>query len=756
MKKTKSYYFTVFIRLILIFMVMILMNVMIFVQAKAKIEAQIMVTKRNTLEQSLYYVDEVMENAVDTMISIVFSTTYKTNSNRFVAEPDKHAYLAWLLKEQLSDYVNEKYYDIFVYYPGNDYVISASNSIARLENYYTLNYAAKGVSYDQFEQIANSSVKKAVVYSICGSNDEIYPCIAMRSGYATTTDKEYVVVFVLNQNYIKSMVQEIMANDEGEGIFFIANGDKEIVFRTRNDIDEEVIDVLQLVEQEETYECEIGDTEYLLLSLHSKNVNCFYFYAISINYFRYVLREVYLTFYLGLAISVVLGVINVYWQSRGIYRPFGDAMARLQKKSNSQWNAKVSTEFEFIEMIFDSEQMEKNKLNLTVRQGKLMKRDVFVSSLFEGKTVTLDSSENDFADNGITLCSDNFYVALFEVEEWGNLEKNLHLFVVTNVLEELFSKTHKGYVISIADDRYGMLINTDCCAEDQSVETLIEEGRIFLKEHFGMQFTVSISAEKQGMSRISEAYREAAEAMKYRYLLRETLIRYPEIKARTFKWPDNSRQQYAFADFMAEKSCDRGQALEYIDECLKKYQIDQYATLEMVDCFVFEVVNSFNWYICQFDDVSTEWKENIRKLTKSETLAEFRENFADLLMEVYEKRQKSEKENNICARAKGYIEHHYQDSQLSLAELSKKFGLTPSYFSKMFKDNYHMSIPDYINITRINEAKKMLCDTSESVYNIAIASGFLESSTFIRTFKKMEGITPGAYRSLMKNGQLDT
>jgi len=189
--------------------------------------------------------------------------------------------------------------------------------------------------------------------------------------------------------------------------------------------------------------------------------------------------------------------------------------------------------------------------------------------------------------------------------------------------------------------------------------------------------------------------------------------------------------------------------MEYVDECLKKYHIDQDATLDMVECFVFEVVNNFNRYIYQMGEEGTDWKESIRILPQSETLAEFRRNFAGLLMSVYVKLQEHEKENDICARVKNYIEHNYQDSQLSLAELSKKFGLTPSYFSKMYKDKYQISIPDYINMTRLNKAKELLRDTSQSIQSIASAVGFLESSTFIRMFKKMEGMTPGVYRNLL-------
>ena len=42
----------------------------------------------------------------------------------------------------------------------------------------------------------------------------------------------------------------------------------------------------------------------------------------------------------------------------------------------------------------------------------------------------------------------------------------------------------------------------------------------------------------------------------------------------------------------------------------------------------------------------------------------------------------------------------------------------------------------------------MLETTDETLESIAITSGFLSSSTFIKVFKKSEGITPGTYRKL--------
>ena len=55
---------------------------------------------------------------------------------------------------------------------------------------------------------------------------------------------------------------------------------------------------------------------------------------------------------------------------------------------------------------------------------------------------------------------------------------------------------------------------------------------------------------------------------------------------------------------------------------------------------------------------------------------------------------------------------------------------------------------DYINSVRLNEAKKMLTSTNKSVKDIASLAGYGNNTTFIRVFKKSEGITPSKYREL--------
>ncbi|MDE7312527.1 MAG: helix-turn-helix transcriptional regulator [Eubacterium sp.] len=92
-----------------------------------------------------------------------------------------------------------------------------------------------------------------------------------------------------------------------------------------------------------------------------------------------------------------------------------------------------------------------------------------------------------------------------------------------------------------------------------------------------------------------------------------------------------------------------------------------------------------------------------------------------------------------------YVDFHYS-SELSLAGLAKMCFVTPSYLSSQFKKEAGITITDYINSTRIRQSMLFLNVSKLSVGEIASRVGFSDANYFTRTFKKMLGKTPKAYR----------
>ncbi|RKP57319.1 AraC family transcriptional regulator [Cohnella endophytica] len=92
-----------------------------------------------------------------------------------------------------------------------------------------------------------------------------------------------------------------------------------------------------------------------------------------------------------------------------------------------------------------------------------------------------------------------------------------------------------------------------------------------------------------------------------------------------------------------------------------------------------------------------------------------------------------------------FINAHYAD-KLPLAELSERFGMSPSYLSRTFKKVTGFTVVGYQNLTRVREAQSLLAHSDAKVADIADRVGFEQFAHFNRTFKKITGTNPTRYR----------
>ena len=92
-----------------------------------------------------------------------------------------------------------------------------------------------------------------------------------------------------------------------------------------------------------------------------------------------------------------------------------------------------------------------------------------------------------------------------------------------------------------------------------------------------------------------------------------------------------------------------------------------------------------------------------------------------------------------------WIRTHY-NQPLTVDMIAKRFGYHPTYLSNLFKKHTGHSLISYINVTRVNVAKNLLGNRTQSIYSIALLSGFTDEKYFMKLFKKYEDITPTQYR----------
>ncbi len=95
-----------------------------------------------------------------------------------------------------------------------------------------------------------------------------------------------------------------------------------------------------------------------------------------------------------------------------------------------------------------------------------------------------------------------------------------------------------------------------------------------------------------------------------------------------------------------------------------------------------------------------------------------------------------------------FIERRGLDHDFSLQVIADHFGMSLSGFSYHFKKTMGHNFKEYIDRLRIQKSIQLLRSSDETLDSIARQTGYTNTSSFIRSFKKMVGTTPGQYRDM--------
>ncbi len=100
----------------------------------------------------------------------------------------------------------------------------------------------------------------------------------------------------------------------------------------------------------------------------------------------------------------------------------------------------------------------------------------------------------------------------------------------------------------------------------------------------------------------------------------------------------------------------------------------------------------------------------------------------------------------LCESVMTYIDCHLTDSYLSLEKICEYFNISHSYLCKIFKNEKNITAKNYIVTSRINLATKLLTSSDLRINEIAYSVGFSDEIHFMKTFKKIMGVTPSEYK----------
>ncbi len=147
----------------------------------------------------------------------------------------------------------------------------------------------------------------------------------------------------------------------------------------------------------------------------------------------------------------------------------------------------------------------------------------------------------------------------------------------------------------------------------------------------------------------------------------------------------------------------------------------------------------------QIFGLNCRYLSEIDRLRSSEDLVfwltRVMERFTDLVFDLVDIKHK-----DVIYKAIDYMKCHYP-SKITLESTAGYVGLSPSYFSKVFKEEMGCTFSAYLNELRIDRSKALLLAGSASIMEICAQVGFDDQSYFTKVFKKQTGVTPAKFRS---------
>lgn len=138
----------------------------------------------------------------------------------------------------------------------------------------------------------------------------------------------------------------------------------------------------------------------------------------------------------------------------------------------------------------------------------------------------------------------------------------------------------------------------------------------------------------------------------------------------------------------------------------------------------------------------------LRELSRAGTFQQLRDAAYDILATLEDQfYTPPNSRNRKMPQIEQYIRENYTDPSLCATSIAEHFRISASYLSRIFKADMGIGLVDYIHKLRIDAAKAALRNNCETIDEVAASVGFSNRWVFMRVFKKLEGTTPGAYRS---------
>ena len=334
----------------------------------------------------------------------------------------------------------------------------------------------------------------------------------------------------------------------------------------------------------------------------------------------------------------------------------------------------------------------------------------------------------------------------FEHQRFRPVDHELVRFMIRNIFEEIQAPCEKLLVNSLSDTRqmYGIFIGDDKKKLRMEVERIYLRMRSVLEKKMGIYLTIGVSRCRSQLE--GKETSEARQALKQRIIYGKANIYFYEDIRILGEQEFPVSQLHLLEQYIEHNEIFKVKNLVqeiFSEELVKKYGS---AYLRIMWIRILNLLLHHYERRGRNAEEIEKMLQNYNLLDRIQSLQEIRQKIIEMVMECVS----TESVADANARSKiqmaiGYIQEHFAEN-LTVNVLAEHYGMSPNYFSSMFKKEMSRSAVNYITELRINQARELLYHSELSVVDISKKVGYEDSQYFFRVFKKYLGMTPLQYR----------
>lgn len=737
--KNKSFFYTILKCSLVMMILPLVTTILLFLWTENTMKDHIQQTSDRTLNQFLSLADQDMEDFRDACIALGENRECQKYASYGITDPDMMGYQALLVKQELMKLHDYRLAEILIYYPHTDRIISGPNGVASADDYFVSFFGDITDYRERFAAILECVSKQPILLSVdIGEEDETL-CVAMRKKYIGDHQQDFIIVLMLQNNYLSELMEKNELKDSGSLMIF--DKQRELLISSDHLMHYNMSDYNG---ETALYDLKTEQGTYIMQVVPSKSVDGYYGFAVDSEEFWQELKMLRFWCVAIIVVCVLVNIVVAFYGTQKVFKPVKGVVKKIEKEGFPRYNQLEHSEMEFIERILELS-TERNKASVTEKKtDTLLARDRLIFDTLRGEKV---ATKADLEKFGLCEHSDRYMVALLFVQQKNDMDSQMQGFILKNTFEEIAGFDGWGILIDQGPNQYALLMNL---AENVSTKKRLEDLRAcqqYISQQLDMKFIISLGSCCRGIENISQSHDEASLAMRYQYLLSASgVICYEDVKDRGFNYFPHLES--ALSQKIINYIGDREQKIpeeQFVAEIVDMCGIDGNSSMESIECFKYEILSALNKAYLIAGGAEDQ-KECLAELMTQPNWELFRAQLVKNLKYLSHVEHSGNRQDKICMHCMRYIQEHYSDPGLSITALGDEFQMSPYYVSQLFKSKYGVSVPDYITKIRIEHAKADLVSSGKSVKHIAEENGFVNSNVFIRNFKRYEGMTPGEYR----------